>query len=1191
MKKGLLLTCLFALVAAFGMAQTNTWPITLTKANGLPGVKGPKNYTYNSPKFSFDEAVSVLRLTVCATTRTDANTTAFDGYSSGWGPGNAFFELGELKVLDGNGNSVDYVATTNALNGWDGSAAGTTDALNDGSFGTWFRTTWYTGTCPQDYHHVELELASPVSVFSLEWLTSTNFLNEPTYVGITPGTPYYPYPEQNFQLGEKVTDVATLAEGGLFVIRDNAPEYWYGYNPDAEDNDPYKRGGKTPNKAFYHAPNGGNLTANASSVVYLKPTAEENTYQVTWLNSGKVIAKQSSSAWVPWSDNPADAASILFTPCEESEGDFVLTVNNGDFIYLCDALGKMACTNNVDTIIAKRSRPCATYFSLYKASVDVAPVVAVLQQAIDQAQARVDLYGLNETEDNGEYAAVTEAIATGKALVSNAAATPAEIIAARNSIIDVLPAYVALAIYESTDSLQTIIDAIQDEEILVSSAPNWIEGSYPEGSDDALRVAMDEAFAIIDANPSIAQVDAAIASVNAAIARFWASKITGVKSIPFRVGQPEDGLPGSFESSTGYKWESPVYLLTEEISSFRYTVLATNTNAKFGDYPFPTLAEFQIYDLQGNQIELTEESFTTNSVDPADGQGLAGLCDNDPGTYYHGCYSASESHNPNGFEGKVPVYIEVTLPEPVSGFRFVQYGRVYGGTTRVNTPTDFVFGEAGVDVLPGDVMFPDPYKAVIGEKVTDVSQITDDGIYAIQGLISCDPVNHFENDLREPCFFSGITQYGKELQSPCAFSIMKSGEGTYNIMSLADGKYWSSEIEDDGWGSAAATYYQDLAADVRIEPMGNDGLPNSFVLYMVKDSLMRDGILRPNVIFQDWGDGVGTFSVDELANNDKDGEGEWYIYKMTMDNAYVYWLTNLVAVAEGLGLEYRPDPGYYKDLGTFPTTLAAAQKALETGDNETCKALVMNLSKAIADVKNATPNPMIAGEFVIESGYGEFFKQQGVNKVIFTYYNDLADDYIDSDYKMYWGDAPAGDYKKASDAYKFVFESAKESDAVQIMLDDSIITPEQAENAYFIKSKAFGCYIGGQEAVSKAIGTTVEPEVVYIVRQQLPTIYDIWNPAGANFSLHCEWNSAGAGTGNDIVYWSGSSEASFWRLRLLDNGTSISDVVVDEEGDEVVSVTYYTAAGAASDVPVQGVNIVKTVYANGVVKSKKILVK
>ena len=58
---------------------------------------------------------------------------------------------------------------------------------------------------------------------------------------------------------------------------------------------------------------------------------------------------------------------------------------------------------------------------------------------------------------------------------------------------------------------------------------------------------------------------------------------------------------------------------------------------------------------------------------------------------------------------------------------------------------------------------------------------------------------------------------------------------------------------------------------------------------------------------------------------------------------------------------------------------------------------------------------------------------------------------------------------------------------------------------------------------------------------------------------------------------------------ILDDEKSGDNVVV--EGDEVVSVSYYTAAGVAVAAPVQGVNIVKTVYANGVVKTEKIFVK
>ncbi|MBR4295135.1 MAG: hypothetical protein IKT53_09130, partial [Bacteroidaceae bacterium] len=95
MKRNLLLTMLLTLVAAIGMAQTSTWPITLTTADGLPGKKGPKNYIFESQLFKFDEAISSLRYTVVSTNTVDALTTSYDGMSAGWGPGFPFFTLGE----------------------------------------------------------------------------------------------------------------------------------------------------------------------------------------------------------------------------------------------------------------------------------------------------------------------------------------------------------------------------------------------------------------------------------------------------------------------------------------------------------------------------------------------------------------------------------------------------------------------------------------------------------------------------------------------------------------------------------------------------------------------------------------------------------------------------------------------------------------------------------------------------------------------------------------------------------------------------------------------------------------------------------------------------------------------------------------------------------------------------------------
>jgi hypothetical protein len=56
-------------------------------------------------------------------------------------------------------------------------------------------------------------------------------------------------------------------------------------------------------------------------------------------------------------------------------------------------------------------------------------------------------------------------------------------------------------------------------------------------------------------------------------------------------------------------------------------------------------------------------------------------------------------------------------------------------------------------------------------------------------------------------------------------------------------------------------------------------------------------------------------------------------------------------------------------------------------------------------------------------------------------------------------------------------------------------------------------------------------------------------------------------------------------IKATSIGTGIVAPVVD--GEEVVSTTYYSTSGIASETPFEGVNIVKFVYSNGVVKTAK----
>ena len=251
---------LMTLVAVIGMAQTSTWPITLTTADGLPGNKEPQSYVFESGVYKFDEAISTLRMTVVSTNTVDELKSDYNSaMSASWGPGFPFFSLGELTVFDANGASIEYIATSNALDHGDG---GGYAALNDGKHATHFHSVYGNrgDNCPQEYHYIDLEFTNPIKEFKIKWMTRANYtLNMPTYVGLTPGTEYLPFPEQEFTLGEQATTPEELAEGGLFLIESNVEQYHH-FTEGTVDRT-YPGGG------FFHSPYGAHVTANAASLV------------------------------------------------------------------------------------------------------------------------------------------------------------------------------------------------------------------------------------------------------------------------------------------------------------------------------------------------------------------------------------------------------------------------------------------------------------------------------------------------------------------------------------------------------------------------------------------------------------------------------------------------------------------------------------------------------------------------------------------------------------------------------------------------------------------------------------------------------------------------------------------------------------------------------------------------------------
>ena len=1195
MRKNLLLTCLLALMATFAVAETVKFPIQLTTADGLPGTKVVRNYTYQSKVYELEEAVSTLRVTVVSTNTVDALTEgSFDGYSSGWGTGFPFFTMSEFRIYDGEGNKLDYIATGNAVAANDG---GGLAALNDDNEGTYLHTVYSRGTLPHAYHYLEFELPTAVKSFSFNWNTRSNYhKNLITYMAITPGTEFLPFPEQEFELGEQVTSVDALAEeGALFVFRSNGDDsYTY---PDFDRTEPVK------GQIYMHSPCGGAETPSAAQLVYLvKDATVENGYKVVWLNNGHYILKTSaeSNSWLNWTNDELRAGTVTFLPCDTAAGTFALAMNEEASLISYDFLGKMAIVPNNDEAKGERSRPNCYNWTIYNASIKGAAIASQLQAAIDEAQARIDAVGGKvENDDANAYEALVAALADARTAVADPAVSAATILSSKRNLNMLTAAYAAVGIWAYLDSIDNICKAVDDEEIIVSSAPNWVNGSYNEEAYRKLSDVSEEAMIVMDTYQSLADIDVAIAKVIAAIDAFWASTVENVKALPFRVGSTEDGLPGVKENSV-WIWESPTYLLTEEIDAIRITTFKNHSGRNYNGFPFLCINEMEFYDVAGQKIELTEEHFSTNSLRLGDGAGLAGLCDGNPNTdqntHFHSVWGATgEDQNPMLYEGTEYVWIEISFPEPISGFKYKQYGR---GNSYPDVPTDFVFGEASTDYTPDDVDLPDPANTKLGEKITDVSQLGDEGFYALAGLINCAPEGDgtgFEK------FYTSNVVYGPKVAAPCVFSIRKTGDedGSFYIQTIADASYWSSEIDDDGWGAGTVTSLKSKAGKFIIAPAnreeyGQKEFPNTFVIYQYNDTVKRNDEAHPYIVVQDWGGNTGYFSIPTLADNDWDGEGEWYIYKVTMDNPYCYWLKSYVAAAEAMNLQVGPNPGYYSEAsaGAYATALTKAQAALATNNEAVAKEAIPALEAAIVEAEAATLNPMMEGVYVLESANPNFLATLGVKKLMCTYYNDFEETGPDSEYSLWWGDAPAGDYKTLHKRYKFAFISAKNDEKVQLWLEDSIITPAQAANAYYIKSIETNQYAGTSIDGDRShdIGLTDEAEEPYIVRSQGAYKFDLWHPSNANNSMHLEGNSGGSGDGGDIVYWSGSDASSQWILNYIGDLTSINNNVV-VEGDEVVSVSYYTAAGVAVAAPVQGVNIVKTVYANGVVKTEKIFVK
>ena len=586
------------------------------------------------------------------------------------------------------------------------------------------------------------------------------------------------------------------------------------------------------------------------------------------------------------------------------------------------------------------------------------------------------------------------------------------------------------------------------------------------------------------------------------------------------------------------------------------------------------------------------------------------------------------------FSPETYVYLDIKFPESVSISSFTV--KTIGRENKSLAPGTVCITKYGEEYDPA-IFRENPYNVKGGTQITEASQLKDGGLYIISGNL------RVKTQDATPRYYSGTAPYHTNIKAalndPCVYMFKKVGDA-WNIISLSKAQYWAlnKEVKEETNEetketttstsySTGMTVYPSNAAEIKIAKSGN--LDNTFVFYCdLEDNLIdaswswtnsndttdvvkvETGKVNANkFVFMDWDGSLAgrvcvnelpgefTYGLDELSANAKfeefkdgdgysagdylhfnkaNGEGEWNIYKVNMDDPYYLWANGIPAILAELGLVVGNDPGCISgDIAALEAAVEAVEAVVENEDKENAQEAVEAFVANVGLAQDAE-RVEVMGDYwyAIESAYTEYYKQQGKIKAIYADVNGLS-----------WMDAPE---KYNRENAQFVFQFVQydgENDP------DGLGVPEGEENNVFkIYSDAVGKYAGTGGGTTQVSMTDDFGAALYVVKPIQANIYTIY--AVGSDPLHTASHGNGAGAQGTVVNWTGGAgTASSWTLRFVDDaeGTNIEDLVV--EGAEVVSVAYYTPAGAAIPAPVNGINIVVTVYNNVVIETKKVLVK
>lgn len=1187
MRKSLLLTVLLSLATVFGV-NAQSWQFELSEADGMPGACKGMYWQMTTPVYELEEPTDVIRLTCFSTNNWDSNTGTGIAGGLSYGPNFPCFTISEFRIYDGNGNQIELTEDmfeTNALSLAEGSLA----ALVDGELTTHFHSTYGKGETPMTYHYIQVALPEAVSKFQIQYDTRYYYYYpDPTHIAITPGTEAIPYLDENLVVEEQVTDPEAIQPNVLYLLRGNYFEYIY-------DEEGWGREIPTRGDAFYHNHKGASLTPSSNSLVYLED-AGDGTYKLRWLKNEHYIAAGASDLTYKdagWTPNVLNAAQFNFSACDSIEGAMYIKTNNN--LYLTQS--RYICLRYVNEANIGEDELTYNYaWSIFKATVDNKATVPVLQASIDKAEELMALQGI-ASEDNGEYEELATEVANAKNMIAEGSASADELLQESATLQELINNYRVTYIYVLSDSIESILD---DEEIEFCDAnTGWVAGGYPSYFVSVLSELMDESGTVADNPVNSAVVENMISKMVSTLESFYASVVSTISEFPIRITE-EDGLTASAQVSNRWEWTSPVYYLSEPTDVLRMTVFQNSSGETASGTPFFCLGEFILLNELGEQIELTEDMFSTNSLQTNDGGGLAALCDGDRGTYYHGCYSPNETNGSFApAEGKY-AYIQIALNEPISAFSYNLISRQNSNDYYKHTPLDFAF-TAGEEIEKPEE--GDPFNTVRGEKITDASQIVPGDLYLMWGNLNV--LDTLGNVVGEGTgYYNGsFLLHGKKVSNTCVVTFEDAGDGKFYLRNVSANTYLKTP---DNWSAASTTYFKEEAAALNI--INSTNLAETFKIYhygpvtVVDRPLYGEGDIYYMV--QAWSsDKIGMYSIATLDDDDKDGESDWSIYKVSVDDYNKLDLSGVIATVESYGFDESwigEAVGMYKSTTLEPVLnpLAKAKAAYDSGDDAACKSSADELRAIVGDLAAIKDNyiPVISGQdYVIRSANKEFKPYHGDDCKLSMFIGPSnGSGARDSENMLWW----TYEYSEGMDSAEFHFTFVEDTTSFEGQEEWGKFTIKNvAHNEYIVPEISYGLNITTDEYSSSDAAPLIylRPRVV---GQYALVGVDAWHQETWPTYSYFETRTGGGPYGTSgkahygrVATWAYSANTAQWSIIPVSTLTSINNLVIDEPEGDVVSVSYYTPAGMASNVPVKGVNIVKMVYANGVVESKKIFVK